>query len=71
MWNFYFFNIHEDDKGNHEVHVESCAYLPELKNRKLIGFRQDCKSAIADAQKEYPDFKFDGCYFCCRECHRD
>ena len=70
MWNFYYFNIHEDNKGNHEVHVESCDYLPKIENRKLIGYRQDCKTAIHDAQIAYPNYKFDGCYYCCRDCHK-
>lgn len=70
MRNFYFFNINEDDKGRHEVHIELCNYLPNIKNRQLIGYCTDCKSAIHDAQLKYPHYRFDGCYYCCRECHK-
>ena len=66
----YYFNDNIDEHGYHEVHTEDCTFLPDLINRTIIGYYRDCKSAINAAQIAHPDKKFDGCYFCCRECHR-
>lgn len=69
MSNFYYFNDISDEHGYHEVHTEDCVFLPSLSNGELIGYYEDCKAAIAAAHIDYPNKKFDGCFFCCRECH--
>lgn len=66
----YYFNIYTDANGYHEVHTGNCAYLPSELNREYIGYYQDCQSAILAAHTAHPSKKFDGCYFCCRECHK-
>ena len=68
--NFYYFNDNADEHGYHEVHTDDCTFLPSLSNRTLIGYYSDCKAAIIAARIAHPGKKFDGCYFCCRECHR-
>ena len=69
MQNYYFY-IYPDINGNYEVHTENCYYLPSELNRQYIGRYSSCQAAIIAAQIVYPDKKFDGCYHCCRECHK-
>lgn len=69
MSEFYYFHNTVDDKGNHEVHAESCSYLPNAYNRTMIGYERSCSDAIDRAKQEHPFKSFDGCYFCCRPCH--
>ena len=64
--NHYFFNIHSDSNENHEIHTKDCAFLPSLLNREY----SSCQEAMKEAKSKYPNKKFDGCYFCCNECHR-
>lgn len=66
----YYFNIYADINGNHEVHADDCSFLPSELNREYIGKFNSCKAAIAQAHILYPNKNFDGCYYCCRECHR-
>ena len=68
--NHYFFNIHSDSNENHEIHTKDCAFLPSLLNREYIGYYSSCQEAMKAAKSKYPNKKFDGCYFCCNECHR-
>lgn len=70
MSEFYYFNENTDKNGNHEVHKESCSYLPDVANRKLIGLADDCKEAIKKAKQEHPLKSFDGCYYCSYQCHK-
>jgi hypothetical protein len=65
----YFFNINTDDNGNHEIHTDGCSYLPAVQNREIIGYYSDCKEALNAAKNRYPSKSFDGCYWCCRNCH--
>ncbi|MEB8418975.1 hypothetical protein NGG16_16190 [Enterococcus casseliflavus] len=67
---FYYFNKNTDNHSRHEVHSEECTYCPDIENRTFIGFELSCKAAIEHAKKEYPYKDFDGCYWCCRECHK-
>lgn len=65
---YYFYN-YTDDKGKHEVHDDSCSFLPSEENRTYIGQYEDCSKAILMAKLKYPGKKFDGCYFCSKSCH--
>ncbi len=67
---YYYFNNNTDEHGYHEVHTENCTFLPSPSNRTPIGYYENCKVAILAARIAYPNKKFDGCYFCCRECHK-
>lgn len=66
----YYFNDTADDKGRHEVHERTCSYIPSFNNRTEIGVYSNCREAIAAASASYPWKTFDGCYWCCRECHK-
>lgn len=67
---FYYFNNDVDDHYRHEVHEENCSYIPNILNRTLIGLEPSCSAAIKRANNAYPTKEFDGCYWCCRECHK-
>ena len=53
--------------GNHEVHVESCVYLPNYDRRTSLGAHADCWEALAKA-KAYFD-RVNGCKRCSTGCH--
>ena len=67
----YYFNIYADINGYYEVHSEDCSFLPSELNRQYLGIYSSCEDAISYARTNYPDKKFDGCYYCCRECHTE
>jgi hypothetical protein len=54
--------------GEHEIHVEGCYRLPDLKNRKSLGYFSNCKDALKKAKEYYENV--DGCYYCCPDCHK-
>ena len=65
--NLYYVNINPQKNGDHEVHLSECQYMPNFVNRKYLGFFFNCKSAIAEAKKTYP--QSNGCKTCSQECH--
>ena len=69
MSDFYYFYNQVDKNNNHEVHKESCEYLPSPLNRTFIGYESDCRSALRRAKRDNPGKTFDGCYWCSRACH--
>ena len=50
----YYFNDDVDGKGNHEVHTNSCSFLPGVANRTLIGSYPDCYAAIQAVKASFP-----------------
>ncbi len=70
MLKHYYFNKNTDNRGNHEVHVESCEFMPAVLNREYIGYEDNCKNAITRATSKTGKYNFDGCYFCCKPCHK-
>lgn len=70
MAEFYYFNENTDKHDRHEVHKESCSYLPKISNRTLIGYEDNCKDAIKRAEREHPFKEFDGCFYCSYTCHK-
>ena len=64
----YYVNTQPQANGDHEVHNETCIYLPGIANRKYLGEFYSCEPAVAEAKKNYS--KSDGCYYCSRECHK-
>lgn len=70
LYKKYYFNNNADEHGYHEIHTEDCHYLPALQNQIYIGEFSDCSSAFMNASIRYPDKKFDGCFYCCRTCHK-
>ncbi|MDN5289032.1 MAG: hypothetical protein JWR38_5306 [Mucilaginibacter sp.] len=67
MKNKYYVNQNAQSNGDHEVHEESCAYLPKLENRTYLGEFSSCKGAVEEAKKRY--YKADGCKYCSPDCH--
>lgn len=68
--NFYYFNSSPDEHGYHEVHSQTCSYLPNSSHMVDIGYCDSCHEALSLARYKYPSLKFDGCYWCCPECHK-
>ncbi|MCI8507526.1 MAG: hypothetical protein HFJ06_03025 [Lachnospiraceae bacterium] len=66
----YYFNDNTDNHGYNEIHTEDCSYLPSVFNRTYIGDFASCQDAMSAAKIQYPSKTFDGCYYCCRECHK-
>ena len=54
--------------GDHEVHDESCHWLPSPEHRAYVGEYLSCFGAVLDAKKQYP--QSDGCVHCCKPCHQ-
>jgi len=63
----YYVNKNAQANGDHEVHVESCSYLPVSFNREYLGDFYSCKPAVIEAKKKYSTAN--GCYYCSNECH--
>jgi len=63
----YYVNRRAQDSGEHEVHQQSCRYLPTLLNRRYLGSFRNCHAALEKARTLYR--KVDGCYFCSRDCN--
>lgn len=71
MYNHYYVNkINTGNPHyNHEVHKDSCTYLPSPLNREYLGYFVSCKDAITKAKEKYSNV--DGCAVCCPECHKE
>lgn len=63
----YYMNMNAQLTGDHEVHVETCYWLPAAHNRKSLGRHYSCHSAVTLA-KVY-DQLADGCKHCSSACH--
>ena len=63
----YCVNKNAQSTGEHEVHQENCAYLPDWESRVDLGNHPNCQSALRKAREYYSNV--DGCAFCSSECH--
>jgi len=63
----YYVNEKAQANGDHEVHHESCMYLPALQSRKYLGEFHFCIEAVVVARRFYPTA--DGCRICSAGCH--
>lgn len=61
----YYVNDDPQSNGDHEVHVEGCAYFPS--DYTYLGEFSGCGPAVIAAKQKY--WQSNGCYWCCRECH--
>lgn len=66
---FYYVNTNAQADGTHEVHRQDCLWLPDAENRLYLGSFDNGKEAVKAAKKYYSDV--DGCFYCCREAHKD
>ena len=57
--------------GEHEVHnlTAGCQYLPPELHRLDLGMHPDCHSALAEARRNWPPRRINGCPYCAWECH--
>jgi hypothetical protein len=67
---FYCVNVNaQSSSGDHEVHdvasTQGC--LPEVANRRDLGWHASCVGAVAAAKKIYTDVN--GCFYCANPCH--
>ena len=67
--NRYYVNENSQPTGEHEVHEEGCVFMPDIWNRKYLGYFVDAKEACKEARKLYSNV--DGCYYCSREAHKE
>ncbi|KKO44796.1 hypothetical protein WG68_13200 [Arsukibacterium ikkense] len=66
----YIVNKNAQSTGEHEVHnVNTCQYLPNVENQISLGEHATCQSAVQEAYRKFPGYKFDGCYYCSLSCH--
>lgn len=63
----YFVHTLIDNRGDHEVHVESCFKMPSPANAKYLGVFSNCHDAVREAKKTYR--QVNGCIHCCTPCH--
>ncbi|MFB9843998.1 hypothetical protein [Mucilaginibacter ginsenosidivorans] len=63
----YYVNKHAQSNGDHEVHEQSCVYLPAEQNRLYLGEFYGCRDAVDEAKKTYKSA--DGCKTCSPGCH--
>lgn len=61
----YYVNQTPQPNGDHEVHKETCSYLPF--RRTDLGEHASCYSAVQAAKRLYA--QSNGCAYCSRECH--
>ena len=63
----YYVNRNAQDNGDHEVHIAGCQWMPEDNNRLYLGDFMNCREAVREAKKIYP--QSNGCYYCLKPCH--
>ncbi len=63
----FYVNKNAQPKGEHEVHRETCSWLPDAENRLYLGDFSTSQQAIKEAKKYYAEV--DGCEKCCPESH--
>jgi hypothetical protein len=68
MADYYYVNTNAQPNGDHEVHKQTCTWLPSTENRKYLGLFDTCAEAVKEAKKDYPKTA-NGCYYCSPTCH--
>lgn len=63
----YYVNTRPQTNGDHEVHTDTCRYLPAPEHQKALGYFFNCADAVREAKKTFP--KANGCYYCANACH--
>jgi hypothetical protein len=61
----YYVNNNPQRNGDHEVHQDSCSFLP--RDNTYLGNFNSCNAALAEAKKIHA--KSNGCAFCSPDCH--
>lgn len=63
----YYVNKNAQPTGEHEVHKEGCAWMPEPQNLLRLGYFLGAKEAVRAARYYFDNV--DGCYYCCNVAH--
>lgn len=63
----YYVNANAQSNGDHEVHTQSCEWLPNVENRIFLGDFTTCGPAVRAAREHFT--QVNGCYYCSRLCH--
>lgn len=64
--NHYYVNDNaQADSGQHEVHKDSCSYLPIIRSKTYLGIYVYSSEALKKAKTIY--VTADGCAYCCPE----
>lgn len=69
----YYINLNAQSNGDHEVHKETCYYYLAFKsgsNFKYIGTFSNEVAAVRYAKTQYPNYRVDGCSYCCSNAHK-
>lgn len=69
----YYLNLNAQSNGDHEVHKETCPYYYKYKtgfNFELLGAFWNENDAVRFAKQRHPNFRIDGCAYCCPNAHR-
>lgn len=64
----YYVHTKTDAQGDHEVHKQGCAWMPEPENRLYLGDFSNCQDAVKEAKEHYYR-NSNGCKHCSTECH--
>ena len=70
----YYLNFNAQSNGDHEVHKETCPYYYKYKfgfNFELLGAFNNELEAIRRAKIKHPNFRIDGCAYCCPNAHKN
>jgi len=64
----YYLNNNQQANGDYEVHALGCTYFPKH-DYIYLGQFSSCQAAVAQAKRQYPYRKINGCYYCSNPCH--
>lgn len=64
-------NRNAQRNGDHEVHnlSKGCSYMPNSENQVDLGNHSSCQGAVAEAKRQWPQNRINGCYYCATACH--
>jgi hypothetical protein len=65
----FYVNSKPQESGEHEVHTETCIFLPSQQNQIYLGEFEYCEAAVLAAKSFY--YNVDGCFYCSSTCHRE
>ena len=63
----FYVNKNAQSTGEHEIHRETCSWLPDVEKRIYLGDFDNSQQAVVEAGKHYTSV--DGCAYCCPESH--
>jgi hypothetical protein len=63
----HYVNDNAQSNGDHEVHKDGCAWMPQPQNRTYLGDFANCHAAVVAARRYHS--QVNGCYYCARPCH--